>query len=245
MTAKPLGQKSYGHIAHVPGSRIGPGDHMVPPGMAEIVCEKTRDKHDHIIVQVKADGSNVSVAKIGDRIIPLGRAGYPADTSQYRQHQLFAKWVYRQMERFHNLLLPGERVCGEWLAQAHGTRYALPHEPFVVFDLMALPHKRVTLQMLRDRTAPYEFTLSHVLSEGPPRSIEWCRQAIADIAPHGELDPIEGIVWRCERQGIVDFLCKWVRPDKVDGKYLPEISGEEIWNWMPGIVDSGQVIKGE
>ncbi len=27
---------------------------------------------------------------------------------------------------------------------------------------------------------------------------------------------------------------KWVRPDKVDGKYLPEISGKDaVWNWRP------------
>jgi hypothetical protein len=33
----------------------------------------------------------------------------------------------------------------------------------------------------------------------------------------------------------VDFLAKWVRPDKVDGMYLPEISGKEpVWNWRPG-----------
>ena len=38
------------------------------------------------------------------------------------------------------------------------------------------------------------------------------------------LDPVEGAVWRCERQGAVDFLGKYVRPDKIDGKYLPELS---------------------
>ena len=67
---KPLGQKSYGSIGHVPGSLVGPGEHMVPPGMAAIVCEKKRDKHDHIIVQVKVDGSNVSIANVDGEIIP-------------------------------------------------------------------------------------------------------------------------------------------------------------------------------
>jgi len=37
---KPLGQKSYGHIAHVPGSRVSPGDHKVPPGMAKSSAER-------------------------------------------------------------------------------------------------------------------------------------------------------------------------------------------------------------
>lgn len=45
-------------------------------------------------------------------------------------------------------------------------------------------------------------------------------------------DEPEGVVYRVERHGKVDFLCKWVRPDKVDGKYLPEISGKPpVWNW--------------
>ena len=32
----------------------------------------------------------------------------------------------------------------------------------------------------------------------------------------------------------VDFLAKYVRPEKVDGAYLPEMSGQTaIWNWRP------------
>ena len=63
---------------------------------------------------------------------------------------------------------------------------------------------------------------------------------------HGALDPVEGAVWRVEsnrqvspgksndRHWIVDFVVKFVRPDKVDGHYLPDISGREIvWNLDP------------
>jgi hypothetical protein len=47
-------------------------------------------------------------------------------------------------------------------------------------------------------------------------------------------DEIEGVVYRVERKGKVDFLAKYVRPDKVDGSYLPEVSGREaVWNWRP------------
>ena len=68
-------------------------------------------------------------------------------------------------------------------------------------------------------------------------------KAIAEIDrrnAHSALDPIEGAVWRVERQAkdgtwSVDFLAKYVRPGKVDGKYLPELSGAEaVWNWHPG-----------
>ena len=51
---------------------------------------------------------------------------------------------------------------------------------------------------------------------------------------HGALEPVEGAVWRVERKGKVDFLGKYVRPDKIDGCYLPEINGgAAVWNWRP------------
>src|SRR3954451_14610433 len=121
-TTKPLGIKAYGSICHLPGSRLGPGDHKLNPGQAKILTEKVRDKHDVIIVQEKLDGSNVAVARLDDgSVVALGRAGYPAISSKYEQHRLFAAWVYARLGQF-DFLQPGERLCGEWLAQAHGTR---------------------------------------------------------------------------------------------------------------------------
>src|SRR5438128_3435177 len=46
---KPLGMKNYGHIAHLPGSRMGPGDHSCELGQARIATLKARDRHDHIM----------------------------------------------------------------------------------------------------------------------------------------------------------------------------------------------------
>jgi hypothetical protein len=49
---------------------------------------------------------------------------------------------------------------------------------------------------------------------------------------HCAIDPIEGVVYRVERMDAVDFLAKYVRPEKRDGIYLPEISGRAaVWNW--------------
>ena len=127
---KPLGIKSYGSIPHLPGSRRGPSDHGCNDGQLRIATSKARDKHDRIIVQEKLDGSNVSVAKVNGIVMPLTRAGYRAEDSIYAQHIRFAEWVYFHQSRFDELLSEGERVCGEWLYQAHGTRYHLPHEPF-------------------------------------------------------------------------------------------------------------------
>ena len=53
-----------------------------------------------IIVQEKLDGSNVCVARVGGRLLPLGRAGYPAVSSKYEQHRLFAAWAYERLDRF-------------------------------------------------------------------------------------------------------------------------------------------------
>ena len=100
-----------------------------------------RDKHDVIIVTEKLDGSNVCVVRVKGALVPLGRAGYPAISSKYEQHRLFANWVYERLNRF-EFLAEGERLCGEWLCQAHGTRYELKHEPFVVFDLMRISELR-------------------------------------------------------------------------------------------------------
>lgn len=227
--AKPLGRKAYGSIPHLPGSRMGPADHHCHEGQARIATERARDKRDRIIVQEKVDGSCCSVARIGDDIVALGRAGYLADTSPHEQHKMFAAWVEENRDRFLCTLFDGDRAVGEWLAQAHGTRYKLPHEPFVVFDIMReatrLPHSLTSI-----RADAGGFTTPRIIAEGPT--------SIADVVDrlepsgHGALDPVEGAVWRIERDGAVDFLVKWVRPDKVDGALLPELSGlPAVWNW--------------
>jgi len=243
---KPLGQKSYGHIPHFPGSRMGPADHTCSPGQLTIATLKARDKHDIVIVQEKLDGSNVGVAKINGDIIPITRAGYLANTSPYEQHHYFSIWVLSpsQKERFDALLEEGERVCGEWLMQAHGTRYNLTHEPFVPFDLM-VKTVRLPWPDFKSRVIENGFTVANTIHEGSPLSISEAMERLS-VSGHGAIDPVEGAVWRVERdeqktKGIasdrirrVDFLAKFVRPDKVDGKYLPKVSGKDpVFNWKP------------
>lgn len=233
MSDKPLGQKAYGHIAHLPGSRMGPGDHSCHPGQARIATERTRDRHDQVWVQEKLDGSCVSVARIEGELVPLTRAGYRAVTSPYYQHILWDGWVRLPAvwERFDALLGEGERVVGEWLAQAHGTRYDLTdREPFVAFDLMR-GGERTPYEPFRERIGVL-FHIPPLLAMGPT-SIE---AVVATLGRgcYGALEPIEGAVWRVERKGKVDFLCKYVRPDKVDGIYLDSVTGgEPVWNWQP------------
>lgn len=230
--SKPLGTKAYGSIPHLPTSRLGPGDHHVNPGQARICLEKARDRHDRILVTEKLDGSNCAVARIGDDIVPLVRSGFRAASSRFEQHHLFAEWVADQTVRFAAVLKDGERLVGEWLLQAHGTRYVLPHEPFVAFDLME-GMTRIPYDAFLERVQS-RFVTPRLIHDGGACTLETVREALADRSVHGALDPIEGAVWRVERRGAVDFLAKWVRPDKQDGIYLPEVSGNPpVWNVDP------------
>ena len=162
---KPLGGKAYGSIPHLPGSRRGPADKGLSEKQAAICTIKTRDKHDVVIVEEKLDGSNVAVAKINGQIIPLTRSGYAAISSPYEQDRLFHDWVFVNYVRFQSLLDEGERVVGEWLAQAHGTRYDLKHEPFVAFDLMT-ETKRVCREQFWERTTNNDIITPAILHHG-------------------------------------------------------------------------------
>ena len=242
MNKKPLGHKNYGSIPHLPGSRMGSGDHHCHEGQANIATVKKRDKNDEIIVQEKLDGSNVGVARIDDEIIALGRAGYPASSSPWMQHRYFHRWVLKNHDRFWNVLENGERLVGEWLLQAHGTRYQLEHEPFVAFDLM-VGHVRAPLNDL-ERFWESGFRMPHQVHCGDAISVKQAMFLLGTYGEHGALDPVEGLVYRVERDrptGVkgekkrkVDFLVKYVRPDKEDGIYLPDVSGgKTIWNVNP------------
>ena len=127
--------------------------------------------------------------------------------------------------------------------QAHGTRYELSHEPFVVFDLM-VGDKRMPYDEFAERIAVGEFVPPTLLHRGGPLSLDETLKRLGELGFHGSLDSVEGAVWRVERdkptgkkgerRRIVDCLVKDVRPGKLDGMYLPELSGQEsVWNWRP------------
>jgi len=243
---KPLNKKSYGHIPHLPGSKLGPADHICNLCQAKIATEKLINKYNYVIVQEKLDGSNVGVVKLEDKIIPITRAGYFASTSPFKLHHIFSNWVNspKQYERFYSLLKEKERVCGEWLIQAHGTIYNLPHEPFVAFDLMT-KNNRVVWSELKRRALEHDFIVPNTIHEGGPLSIE---EAIDKLkySGHGAIDKVEGAIWRVEVDKLVkntmndrnrkfSFIVKYVRHEKENGIYLPEVSGKNpVYNKFPG-----------
>lgn len=230
MNIKPTGGRSYGSIPHLPGSRLGPGDYHIHEGQAKIATEKARDKYDNIYVQEKLDGSNVGVAKVDGKIFAITRSGYLANTSKYMQHHYFDVYVKRNEKMFDELLREGERICGEWLAQAHGTRYHISGNPFIAFDIIK-GNKRMVYSEFILRTINYDFRVAKSISIGPT-SIYKAISLLSRGGYYGALDAVEGAIWRVERNGQVDFLTKYVRHDKQDGCYLPEHNGtgKEIWN---------------
>ncbi len=229
---------------------MGTGDHSITPGQARIATEKTRDIYDHVIVTEKLDGANVGIARINNQIVSLSRAGYPAISSPYIQHRYFAVWVMHRTDLFLDILEDGERIVGEWLAQAHGTRYKLEgypnsannRSPFVAFDLMR-GHERALYDEFIDRIKGHLFS-TPLLHRGGAFSIRNAMALLGKCGFYGAMDQVEGAVWRVEREwptgkkrvreARVDFLAKYVHHDKVAGRYWSEMSGEkDIWNWRP------------
>lgn len=235
-TSKPLNGRAYGSIGHLPDSKLGPGDHSLPEGQGRILTVKTRDRHDEVIVTEKVDGSCTAVAKIDGSIKALTRSGYLAHTSKFPFLRKFDRWVSLHQKRFDALLENGEHIAGEWMIQAHGILYDLPHMPWIAFDLLRGKTK-ASYEEFRGRVwEPGLFPTPRLIHQGSAIPV---KDAMPEKSGHGSIQPPEGMVYRVERQGKVDFLGKFVRHDFEPGKYLPELSGDiVIWNnWTDDIFD--------
>lgn len=214
---KPLQRKNYGSIPHLSSSKLGENDSYIHPGQERILTVKKRDRHDTILVFEKYDGSNVGVAKKDGKIYALTRAGYEAHTSEFYHHQAFSKWVQLCEGVFQSILKEGERVVGEWLLQAHGMRYSIRGHPIVFFDYFSSDNERYPFAELK-KTG---LRTPRLLHGGNAISVEkllpMLNRKTKWLKSHE--DP-EGMVYRVERKGAVDFLAKWVRPGFTPGKYI-------------------------
>jgi hypothetical protein len=229
---KPLGRKAYGSIPHLSGSRLGPGDYHCHEGQENICFEGGRNKRGElhrVIVTEKLDGSNVAIAKVGGVIEALGRSGYRAQSSPHKQHRVFADWV---SDRRWDSLPEGWRVSGEWMYQAHGTLYK-PSSPLVAFDAFDSYNSRVTHDQARVLFEDLGLEGAYVVSDGPGISIEDAMGKLGKFGHHGAMEQIEGAVWRVETGGKFNFLAKYVRRDKVDGKYFTPEGQEDIFMCKP------------
>lgn len=214
---KPIGIKNYGSIPHLSNSKLGTGDHHVNEGQERILTTKKRDKHDLILVFEKYDGSNVGIAKKDNKLVALTRSGYEAKTSPYKQHHIFSYWMHKNEDIFHQLLQEGERITGEWLYQAHGLMYDIKNDPIVFFDWFDAQNNRKLFEFLNNTPLP----LPRLLHKGEAISVNELQSELnlkTELIKSHE-NP-EGMVYRVERKGKVDFLAKWVRPDFETGKYI-------------------------
>lgn len=237
--AKPLNAKAYGSIGHLPNSRMGPADHHVHEGQAKICTEKPR-RGDRIIVTEKLDGSCMSVANIGGELVPLTRAGYRATDVTYEHLRCFVPYILDNVAQFSALLNPGERICGEWMPMAHGTLYDTAHPgwaPFITFDIFR-NGKRILFDEFCKRVDAVGIRRAYVLHDySTPICVDGVLEKLIGSHHdgykhrgfHGATEAVEGAVWRVEREERVDFLAKYVRPDKVDGKYFPTETVPPVW----------------
>ena len=231
---RPLGRKAYGSIPHLPESRPTPGDHQITPGQADICQRNARSKDRRIIVQEKLDGACTAVAKTRDgAIIALSRSGQPARSHPFPHIRLFANWVDLRQDEFDYLLAPSQRIVGEWLAVAHGIRYDLPHDLWVYFDQFDERNRRMTQARMHPELPEFCRPATTVHTGGPTPAAE----LLAGIGNgySGAEEPAEGLVYRVEHKGQVEFLAKYVRHDLEPGRYMTREPGDEpVWNRRQG-----------
>ena len=113
-----------------------------------------------------------------------------------------------------------------------GLKYNIEVEPIVFFDHFNAENQRSQFDYLGELAIMYGLQLPRMLHRG---------QAIKtnDLLPDLNLktngiwakENPEGMVYRVERKGKVDFLAKWVRSDFEAGKYIIDKQESElIWN---------------
>lgn len=229
---KPLNRKNYGSIPHLSNSKLGEGDYYIGEGQERILTIKKRDKYDNILVFEKYDGSNVGVGKFENKIYALTRSGYEAKTSPYKQHHFFGEWVSKNESLFDSMLKNSERITGEWLLQAHGLKYKIEGDPIVFFDFFTASNERILQNDLLEICLKYNLRMPRLIHEGDSMPVK-------DLLPilniktrsiESEDNP-EGMVYRVEHKGKVDFLAKWVRSDFPTGKYCIGIEEDNlVWN---------------
>ena len=236
---KVLGRKAYGSIPHLKGSRTGTGEHIINPGQQRMCEFSLSNRALNVTVEEKLDGSCLAVAKTSNGVVGVGRAGYLVTDSPYPAIRLFDQWLDMYRAEFDRVLKVGQRVVGEWMVQAVGTKYNMPHLPFVPFDVME-EDVRYPVEKRNDIFIDLMARMNglkwpHAYAEKPTEisvikdAIHIVRADGKSVCPHGARESCEGAVWRVEtKRGEVLLLAKYVVENKVDGQYFPETKGGPI-----------------
>jgi hypothetical protein len=112
-----------------------------------------------------------------------------------------------------------------------GTRYDIV-DPDKLFISFAIFHDRFSTNRaiydeFRSRTDGAGLPRAALISEGPAIGIEEVMEKLGERGFHEAIDGIEGAVWIMETNGEVNGVAKFVKADKVDGKYLSGVTGGE------------------
>jgi hypothetical protein len=227
--------KLYPKIPHLPGSRVGSADRTALVDLAAR-CAGVGRAGDRVLVSEKLDGSCVAVVRHAQGVAAFGRDGRPCAMSRNDGRVAFAAWVDRHGAPWRDVLAEGERLVCEWLALAHGTRYALPHGPAVAIDGYGADGVRWPFDEVRRRAAAMALPVVQVVHDGGAIAIVDAEARLGERGHHGALEPAEGLVYRVERDAVVVGLAKYVRAGKRDGCYLADhTGGEHVWNtWQDG-----------
>lgn len=228
MKNRPLGKDAYGSIPYMLDCWEDQRAKYIDKGQDNILTVNKRNNHDTIWVTEKYDGSNVSIANVEGKIYPLTKTGYLARTSKYKHHLAFARWVELNQHYLKLFIPDGFRLCCEWLLKRHTLEYEFlintQECSIVAFDLIE--------NESNDRLSYLDFysldtwlipkaRLLHCGNSIKPKDLilklngdhDHKIQSAPDNKP-------EGLIYRLERHGKVDFLAKWVRSDFVAGKFL-------------------------
>lgn len=224
--------RSFGHISHLPGSKMKDDDDtLLGTNEIEILIKRRRNPLDRVIVTEKIDGMNACVLRDGDCLWPLSRKGYDVRSNPNPWIRIFADYVEDNYNRFMRLLDDGERACGEWMIKTHTVRYDLKTEPFILFDLIKTD-KRPVYSDFHYRIHQQNFTSTGLVHIG--ESIEPAvALAMLKDGYHGAMDCPEGIVYKYESWDN-GFVCsgKYVSHPHVGDDAFFCAEDDEIYNYL-------------
>lgn len=251
MSTKPLHRKAYGSIPHLSTSNAVDGsDHYIDLGTEKLMtATQKKDKKLWVHVSEKYDGSCVAVAKVDGKILALTKKGYLAESSPYQQHHLFHEYVKMHYAEFNTFIEEGERIVGEWMIQAHGTRYAIEpnYPPFVAFDVFRADNSRylsnhiyAKIEALRGMRIVAEPFKAWFHDHPPPFADpeiffnRFCRvgRSFSKQIAAKNATP-EGLVFKIEdyKAGKVLAIAKYVRPGYERMKFIhDEATHGPVWN---------------
>jgi ATP-dependent RNA circularization protein (DNA/RNA ligase family) len=237
MPPKVLSYKTYNSIPHISSSRLGEGDHYIDEKHEKSLVDTLPNQQSLVIVQEKFDGSNVSIVRYQGELRVLSRNGYDCKNSNQLQHRMAYDYVQKYRTIFENICSQQEdRLVGEWLALAHGTRYENLDDSSVFrpFDFYREGKELPFYQFIAIVSKMGLLHYPTVLHIGGSCS---ARRALKLLDEKGSSSDAEGVIYRLEEGGKPKFKAKYIKHDKVDGKYLKNEDGtykkeeEYIFNW--------------